>query len=329
MYFNPFPKTEYTLGSKTENVVDIFRKVAISKYNTQSIFTEELVSDSDNVESLAEKYYGDSDLSWIILLTNDIVDPVNEFCLSTKNFDSLINTKYSGSIFYFEENVQLQQGDILIGLNRTPPYTSQYPLNTLPENLISGDLDTSKYCFVNSYNNEFRYARITNVVGTFTSSTEVAAYRKVNNKLQLITFIKKFTENTEEQSAFVLPIKLIDDYYHAPLYIYNETNQIISPYRRYNGSLGDDYISLESYGSYTSSTDTNAFRSSLLYQNIMTNISISDLQTKTILQDLTDRNEKFRKIKILNKQFLVPFIETFNNMISNDDIRFRVISKEN
>jgi|688.fasta_scaffold172011_2 hypothetical protein len=329
MYFNPFPKTEYTLGSKTESVVDIFRKVAISKYNTESIFTEELVSDADSVESLAEKYYDDADLSWIILLTNDIVDPVTEFCLSTKNFDSLINTKYSGSIFYFEENVQLQQGDILIGLNRAAPFLDPYPLDTLPENLISGDLDTSKYCFVNSYNNEFRYARITNIIGTFTTSTEFAAYRKVNNKLQLITFIKKFTENTEEQNAFVLPIKLIDDYYNAPLYIYNETNQIISPYRRYDGSLGDDYISLESYGSYTSSTDTNAFRSSLLYQGIMSNTNISGLQTKTIIQDLTDKNEKFRKIKILNKQFLVPFIETFNNMISNDDIRFRVISKEN
>jgi len=329
MYFNPFPKTEYTLGSKTESVVDIFRKVAISKYNTESIFTEELVSDADSVESLAEKYYDDADLSWIILLTNDIVDPVTEFCLSTKNFDSLINTKYSGSIFYFEENVQLQQGDILIGLSRTPPYTDQYPINTLPENITSSDLDTSKYCFVNSYNNEFRYARVTNIVGSFTTSTEVAAYRKIKDKLQLITFIKKFTSNGQEQNAFVLPIKLINDYYNAPLYIYNTTNQIISPYRRYNGSLGDDYILLESYGSYTSSTDTNAFRSSLLYQGIMSNTNISGLQTKTIIQDLTDKNEKFRKIKILNKQFLVPFIETFNNMISNDDIRFRVISKEN
>ena len=149
------------------------------------------------------------------------------------------------------------------------------------------------------------------------------------DKLQLITFIKKFTSNGQEQNAFVLPIKLINDYYNAPLYIYNTTNQIISPYRRYNGSLGDDYILLESYGSYTSSTDTNAFRSSLLYQGIMSNTNISGLQTKTIIQDLTDKNEKFRKIKILNKQFLVPFIETFNNMISNDDIRFRVISKEN
>jgi hypothetical protein len=329
MYFNPFPKTEYTLGSKTESVVDIFRKVAISKYNTESIFIEELVSDADSVESLAEKYYDNADLSWIILLTNDIVDPVTEFCLSTKNFDSLINTKYSGSIFYFEENVQLQQGDILIGLHRKPPYTSQYPINTLPENITSSDLDTSKYCFVNSYNNEFRYARVTNIVGSFTTSTEVAAYRKIKDKLQLITFIKKFTSNGQEQNAFVLPIKLINDYYNAPLYIYNTTNQIISPYRRYNGSLGDDYILLESYGSYTSSTDTNAFRSSLLYQGIMSNTNISGLQTKTIIQDLTDKNEKFRKIKILNKQFLVPFIETFNNMISNDDIRFRVISKEN
>jgi hypothetical protein len=329
MYFNQFPLTEYTIDSKTETVVDIFRKVAISKYNTDSIFTEELVTDIDTIESLAEKYYDDPELSWIILLTNDIVDPVTEFCLSTKNFDSLINTKYSGSIFYFEENIELQQGDILIGLNRTPPYLTPYPLDTLPENLNSTDLNTSKYCFVNSYNNEFRYARVTNIVGSFTTSTEVAAYRKINDKLQLITFSKKFTSSENEQDVFVLPIKLIDNYYNAPLYIYNSTNQIISPYRRYITELEDDYILLESNGSYTSSTDINAFRSSLLYQMIMLNTNISNLQIKTILQDLTDKNEKFRKIKILNKQFITPFIETFNNMISNDDIRFRVISKEN
>ena len=71
MYFNPFPKTEYSLGSKTETVVDIFRKVAISQNNTDSIFTEELVGDSDNVESLAEKYYGLSSYWWLIAWYNE------------------------------------------------------------------------------------------------------------------------------------------------------------------------------------------------------------------------------------------------------------------
>ena len=328
MYFNPFPKTEYSLGSKTETVVDIFRKVAISQNNTDSIFTEELVGDSDNVESLAEKYYGDASLSWIILLTNNIIDPMSEFVLSTKNFDSLINTKYSGSIFYFEENVHLQQGDILIFINPVNAFTS-YDNNKLPSELQSTDLDLNQYCFVNSYNNEFRYARVTNIVGSFDTTTKVAAYRKINNKLELITFTKKLTTGGAEQDAFVLPIKLVNDYYKAPLYIYNATNQIISPYRRYfSSTVQDDYILLEANGLYINASDINAFRSSLLYQMIISNTSISGLSVKTILQDLTEKNEKYRTIKILNKEFITPFIQTFNEMISSDNVRFRVIAKE-
>ena len=328
MYFNPFPKTEYSLGSKTETVVDIFRKVAISQNNTDSIFTEELVGDSDNVESLAEKYYGDASLSWIILLTNNIIDPMSEFVLSTKNFDSLINTKYSGSIFYFEENVHLQQGDILIFINPANTFTP-YDVNKLPSELQSTDINLNQYCFVNSYNNEFRYARVTNIVGSFDTTTKVAAYRKINNKLELITFTKKLITGGAEQDAFVLPIKLVNDYYKAPLYIYNATNQIISPYRRYfSSTVQDDYILLEANGLYTNASDINAFRSSLLYQMIISNTSISGLSVKTILQDLTEKNEKYRTIKILNKEFITPFIQTFNEMISSDNVRFRVIAKE-
>ena len=308
--------------------MDIFRKVAISQSNTDSIFTEELVGDSDNVESLAEKYYGDASLSWIILLTNNIIDPMSEFVLSTKNFDSLINTKYSGSIFYFEENVHLQQGDILIFINPVNAFTS-YDVNKLPSELQSTDLDLNQYCFVNSYNNEFRYARVTNIVGSFDTTTKVAAYRKINNKLELITFTKKLTTGGAEQDAFVLPIKLVNDYYKAPLYIYNATNQIISPYRRYfSSTVQDDYILLEANGLYTNASDINAFRSSLLYQMIISNTSISGLSVKTILQDLTEKNEKYRTIKILNKEFITPFIQTFNEMISSDNVRFRVIAKE-
>ena len=61
---------------------------------------------------------------------------------------------------------------------------------------------------------------------------------------------------------------------------------------------------------------------------IISNTSISGLSVKTILQDLTEKNEKYRTIKILNKEFITPFIQTFNEMISSDNVRFRVIAKE-
>ena len=329
MYFNSFPKEEYTIGNRTETVVDIFRKVAISQNNTGNIFVEELVQDFDNIESLAEKYYGDANLSWVIALTNNIVDPMTEFVLSTKNFDSLINTKYSGYIFYFEENVPLQQGDILIYLN--PSGGTPYPDNTEPETIVPADLDSNKYCFVNSYNKEFRYCRVTNINGNFSAQDKVAAYRKIGDELQLITFTKKFTINATEGTYFVLPIKLKNEYKNSPSYIYNELNQVISPFRKYTSStIQNDYVNVNANGIYTdpAGTDDNAFRDSILYNFIMNGSNISGLTTKTILQELSDKNEKYRKIKILSKDFVVPFIQTFNEMISTDDIRFRILSKE-
>lgn len=332
MYFSAFPKTTYTINNKTEIVVDIFRKVALSLENKNNIFIEEFVEDSDNIESLAEKYYGDPTLSWIILLTNNIVDPINELSLSTKNFDSLINTKYSGSILYFEENIDLQQGDVLIYLNPIQPNPipfSPYPDNRLPTELQPADLDVKTYAFVNSYDKEFRYCRITNVNGEINVNDKVAAFRKINDKLQLITFKKKFTNTSLVGDYFVLPIKLKTDYKNAPKFIYNELNQIISPYRKYiGGELKNDYTALKANGIYSDSSDDNAFRDCLLYQLIMLNTPIQNLNIKSILQDLSEKNEKFRKIKILNKEFILPFIETFEKMISSDDIRSRVITRE-
>ena len=109
MYFSKFPKTTYTINGKTESIVDLFRKVVLSKENVDNIYLNELVQDSDTLESLATKYYGDPSFSWIILLTNDIVDPNTEFIRSSEDLQSLINTKYSGNILYFEENISLQE----------------------------------------------------------------------------------------------------------------------------------------------------------------------------------------------------------------------------
>ena len=38
MYFNSFPLTKYTINGKTENVLDIFRRVAILKEKTTAYF---------------------------------------------------------------------------------------------------------------------------------------------------------------------------------------------------------------------------------------------------------------------------------------------------
>jgi hypothetical protein len=62
--------------------------------NNPVLFYEYDIQDSDNPEIIAHKYYRDSYRYWIILLVNNIFDPVWEWPLNTANLDQYINDKY-------------------------------------------------------------------------------------------------------------------------------------------------------------------------------------------------------------------------------------------
>ena len=318
MYFTPFPKTEYNINGINELVVDIFRKVGISENSKKKYFITEFVQDTDTLETLAEKYYGDSKLSWVIAVTNNIIDPYTEFVLSQKNLQSLINSKYYGNIYFFEEYVQLQQGDILIKTTDAA--------NTDPDDLNENNLSTSDYAFVLSYDSEFRYARIVDENGTISTGTDLVPYRKINDQLSLIRFNKEFTQGDGVREAAVLPVKKKTSYTSAPRYIYDATTQgIISPYKR---SSGSDFIKITANGIFTHASDSNAFRSSLLFSLMDDNLS-SSFAVMTIGEELRINNERFREIKILPREYIGQFTEAFDQLISTEEPRFRIITSSN
>ena len=318
MYFTPFPKTEYNINGINELVVDIFRKVGISENSKKKYFITEFVQDTDTLETLAEKYYGDSKLSWVIAVTNNIIDPYTEFVLSQKNLQSLINSKYYGNIYFFEEYVQLQQGDILIKTTDAA--------NTDPDDLVESNLSTSDYAFVLSYDSEFRYARIVDENGTISTGTNLVPYRKINDQLSLIRFNKEFTQGDGVIEAAVLPVKKKTSYISAPRYIYDATTQgIISPYKR---SSGSDFIKITANGIFTHASDSNAFRSSLLFSLMDDNLS-SSFAVMTIGEELRINNERFREIKILPREYIGQFTEAFDQLISTEEPRFRIITSSN
>jgi hypothetical protein len=322
MYFDSFPKIDYTINGKTEELVDIFRRVAISKTPGTGTYTEIVVTDSDTIESLAEKYYGDANYSWVIAVTNNMINPLEEFPKSSNVLRQLYDTKYEGTIFYFEENISLQEGDVLIAALPT------ISIDTLPANLSSIDLDTSKFCFVNSYSNEFRYARVTNISDTFSTGDKVVAFRKINDSLQQLNFTKQTDPELAVQDACVMPIKKVDSYLNSPVYIYNtSTLRILSPYRKYELSvLQDDSVKLEANGTYEEATDNNAFRQSILYKIVMDGGTVSDVSLLKLKEDIENSNEKFRRLKIIPNEALPSFLDTFTRLIASGNINSRLIS---
>jgi len=96
-YFNFFPKVLYTSDEKTSDIVNNitarFNFEESFKTNT-AVSYEYDVKDSDTPEIIADKFYGDSERHWIVLLFNNIMDPQFDWPMDYKTLISFIDEKY-------------------------------------------------------------------------------------------------------------------------------------------------------------------------------------------------------------------------------------------
>jgi len=97
-FFQSFPLLSYTLddSDSTQVVVDIFRRAILSKefLDNNSYFETVDVQDGESPEELAFRYYGSQNLHWLILLTNNIIDPRFNWPLSSDDLYKLVVSKY-------------------------------------------------------------------------------------------------------------------------------------------------------------------------------------------------------------------------------------------
>jgi hypothetical protein len=98
MYFENFPQVIYSLdsGLTSFNIVDVFTRVKadVQKTLTRTTYDEYDVRDGETPEILADKFYGNVNLYWIILIANEILDPRFDWPLTTQQLSSYITGKY-------------------------------------------------------------------------------------------------------------------------------------------------------------------------------------------------------------------------------------------
>lgn len=102
-YFANLPKIFYDLSGKKPAVpiiaTNILARAHLMKMITDNalIYYTYDVKDSDTPEIIAEKYYGDSGLHWLVLFANNVVDPFYDWVLQYDDFVAFLIGKY-GSI---------------------------------------------------------------------------------------------------------------------------------------------------------------------------------------------------------------------------------------
>ena len=101
-YFNYFPKTFYTSNNDVNGVEAITNIISRFAFDSQlkentSAFYPYQVQDSDTPEIIADKYYGNVEYHWVVLLFNNIIDPQFDWPLKNDTLIDYIDKKYTAN----------------------------------------------------------------------------------------------------------------------------------------------------------------------------------------------------------------------------------------
>lgn len=98
LYFNTLPKI-VTPDETGRNIVltNLMTRASILQelQNNPMLFYQYNIQEGDTPEIVAEKYYGDSYDYWIILYSNQLLDPLWDWPLTQNQFNDYINEKYA------------------------------------------------------------------------------------------------------------------------------------------------------------------------------------------------------------------------------------------
>jgi hypothetical protein len=98
-YFSKFPKMVYDVknNGNYKLLPDILRRVKQrnSIASGQFIFDTYDVKNGEKPEDIAYKWFGDAQLHWVILMTNDVTDRYYQWPMNDAQFEEFIADKYS------------------------------------------------------------------------------------------------------------------------------------------------------------------------------------------------------------------------------------------
>jgi hypothetical protein len=131
-YFDKFPTITYN-GHSVKNIM-LRTKILDRVYNKPEYFNRIELNYSERADNIAYELYGDQYLSWLLYLSNEIVDPYYQWYLSQEEFDSFIVSKYGSveiaqnKVAYWSNNWYEDQVTITKSFydNTLPDYRKQY-----------------------------------------------------------------------------------------------------------------------------------------------------------------------------------------------------------
>lgn len=121
MYFKSFPYTYYSLddASTVQVVTNITNRVTLSDEvkNNLGLYDEYDIKDGESPELVADKFYNNPELHWLVLHYNEIIDPRFDWPLDTNNLSRYVSSKYANTygIHHYEDaNGNYSNGNVYL-----------------------------------------------------------------------------------------------------------------------------------------------------------------------------------------------------------------------
>ncbi len=145
-YFNKIPNLDYVSRLPDANISDyipvknLFKKGSLREdiFQDLTVFTKYQVQGDDRPDNVAFKVYGESNLDWLVLAANNIINIQTEWPMTQYNFDQYLLDKYgtydkiNGTHHY--ETIEIKDGTgvsiLKGGLNVPSDFSFKYQDNS-------------------------------------------------------------------------------------------------------------------------------------------------------------------------------------------------------
>jgi len=147
MYFESFPITHFaaTKGSNPKIVTNLLRRVALRAQVAQNtlMFDTYDVKEGESPEMIAHKLYGDAELHWVVLFSNNIVNRFHDWPMNNNQFLSYIADRYDDLNAVHHYEISQSSGDTTEKID-VGTSNADYPTATAITNLEFEEAEQDK-----------------------------------------------------------------------------------------------------------------------------------------------------------------------------------------
>lgn len=307
-YFSKFPRVRYSFdnGATDKIAVDIVKRVRFRDYliNNASYFTEYILKDGDTPDIVADRLYGDSELHWVVMLFNNIINPYYDFPISQREMEAYAENTFRGETYFLTDwtGPETLPSDFSVVRNQTIRGVEGNTFSTL-DGMTFG---LTAAAIVRRWDKTFSRLEVTGITGDGFTQGDLICAIGTSADGSTYTMSARISRRVQRSAE-------------ALHHFYNSVDDTeLNPYGTPPQGATGAQVLLGYTGGSTFGPEYDYFNTiagitnTLIYAYI---VDGSDTYVKTNYQYLEDENESKRTIKIIKPEYIQRILRDFEDLM--------------